>query len=122
MNATLQITSEAQPNQPISVVQLAGRLDASTVSQLEHVLTDAQVQGQRALVVAMGNLTYISSSGLRLLLSARAAARKRGGDVFLCALSKPVRDVFDMVGFSAVFRIFETTEQATEAAKILAGS
>ncbi len=122
MNATLQIASEAQPDEAIAVMQLSGRLDASTVNQLERALTDAQVQGRRAIVVAMGELTYISSSGLRALLSARSAARKRGGDVFLCALSKSVREVFDMVGFSAIFSIFDTTEQAIEAAKILAGS
>ncbi len=122
MNATLQIAFEAQPDQAIAVMQLSGRLDASTVNQLERALTDAQMQGRRAIVLAMGDLTYISSSGLRALLSARSAARKSGGDVFLCALSKPVREVFDMVGFSAVFSIFDTTEQALEAAKILAGS
>ena len=67
----------------------------------------------------MSQLTYVSSSGLRVLLSARSASRKRGGDLFLCALSPSVREVFDMVGFSAIFSLFDTVEMGMEAASIL---
>jgi anti-anti-sigma factor len=54
-----------------------------------------------------------------VLLSARTAMRKKGGDIFLCALSPSVREVFDMVGFSAIFSLFETVEMGMEAASIL---
>jgi anti-sigma B factor antagonist len=119
MNALLTITSDRAPDAPITVLHVAGRLDASTVSQLEHAIADAQVAGARAILVDMSQMTYVSSSGLRVLLSARTAMRKKGGDIFLCALSPSVREVFDMVGFSAIFSLFETVEMGMEAASIL---
>jgi anti-sigma B factor antagonist len=116
MNSMLSISSQTQNDHLVIKLKLTGRLDATTVGQLERALTDAQLAGSRALVVDMGDLTYVSSSGLRVLLSARSAARKRDGDIFLCALGRNVREVFDMVGFSAVFSIFDTCDQAVEAA------
>lgn len=119
MNALLTITSEREPDSPIVVLRVTGRLDASTVGQLERALSDAQLAGVRAVLVDMSQLTYVSSSGLRVLLSARSAMRKKGGDIFLCALSPSVREVFDMVGFSAIFSLFDTVEMGMEAAFIL---
>ncbi len=104
-----------------AVIRTAGRLDASTASRLERVLTDARTKGSRVILLNLEGLEYISSSGLRVLLSARTQTRQAGGDVFLFALSQPVREVFDMVGFSAVFNIFDTMDQALQAASILAG-
>ncbi len=122
MISTLSVTSQKLEGQSIAVLRLAGRLDATTVSQLERALTDAQLSGDRVIVIDLSDLTYISSSGLRVLLTGRSNARKQGGDVFLCNLRAPVREVFEMVGFTAVFTIFDTLEQATEAAKATPGN
>jgi anti-sigma B factor antagonist len=119
MNALLTILSERAPDSPIMILRLMGRLDASTVGQLERALSDAQQSGVRAILIDLSQLVYVSSSGLRVMLSARSAIRKKGGDIFLCALSHSVREVFDMVGFSAIFSLFETVEMGMEAASIL---
>ena len=119
MNALLTILSERAPDSPIMILRLVGRLDASTVGQLERTLSDAQQAGVRAILIDLSQLVYVSSSGLRVMLSARSAIRKKGGDIFLCALSHSVREVFDMVGFSAIFSLFETVEMGMEAASIL---
>lgn len=116
MISSLNVTSQRVEGQSATVLKLAGRLDATTVSQLERALTDAQLSGNRVIVIDLSDLTYVSSSGLRVLLTGRSNARKRGGEVFLCSLRPPVREVFEMVGFTAVFTIFDTLEQATEAA------
>jgi anti-anti-sigma factor len=116
MNPSLTIVSEELTDLPIVVFKLSGRLDAGTVSQLERSLTDCFVSGRRAIVFDMSKLTYISSSGLRLLLSARTTARKHDGDIFLCALSSNVREVFEMVGFLAIFGMYDTLDQAMVAA------
>ncbi|MFC1465621.1 MAG: STAS domain-containing protein [Candidatus Brachytrichaceae bacterium NZ_4S206] len=116
MMASLNVTSQKLEDQSITILRLAGRLDATTVSQLERALTDAQLSGDRVIVIDLSDLAYISSSGLRVLLTGRSNARKRGGEVFLCSLRPPVREVFEMVGFTAVFTIFDTLEQAIAAA------
>lgn len=119
MIASLNVTSQRLENQSVTILRLAGRLDATTVSQLERALTDAQLSGDRAIVIDLSDLAYISSSGLRVLLTGRSNARKRGGEIFLCGLRPPVHEVFEMVGFTAVFTIFDTLEQAMEAAATL---
>jgi anti-sigma B factor antagonist len=94
-----------------------GRLDASTVSILEHALTRAFVKNVLTIIVDLADVNYISSSGLRVLLTARRKARERGGDLILCALSRNVRDVFDMVGFTALFTVAGTLSEAQQAAR-----
>lgn len=99
------------------VVRLApeGRLDAVTVPLLETVLDDQFSAGQILLVIDLGEVSYISSSGLRALLSARRRAEAKGGDVVLCAMNDRVREVFEMVGFNNLFRIFSTAAEAAAA-------
>jgi anti-sigma B factor antagonist len=116
MMSSLNVTSQRIEGRSTAVLKLAGRLDATTVSQLERALTEAQLLGDRVIVIDLSQLNYVSSSGLRVLLTGRSNARKRGGEVFLCSLRPPVREVFEMVGFTAVFTIFDTCEQAMEAA------
>lgn len=88
---------------------LVGRLDAATSSQLERALNRAL---SATIVLDMSRLTYVSSSGLRVLLTARRKARERNGDVVLCGLTQNVRDVFNMVGFSALFTIRDSLDEA----------
>jgi len=116
MTSSLNITSQPLAEQSVVMLSVAGRLDANTVSQLERALTDAQLSGHRAIVIDLGELTYISSSGLRVLLAGRSNARKRGGEILLCNLQPTVREILEMVGFSAIFPIFGSREQAVAAA------
>lgn len=97
---------------PVPFIQAAGRLDASTVSILEHALIRALHSRATVVILDLSEVTYISSSGLRVLLTARRQLRDRRGDLILCALSQNVRDVFDMVGFTALFGIAESVEDA----------
>lgn len=97
-----------RPNDGRAFFSLSGRLDAATSSQLEKALDRAAVS---TIAIDMTKLSYISSSGLRVLLTARRKARERSGDLILCGLTQNVRDVFDMVGFSALFTIRESLDQ-----------
>lgn len=92
-----------------------GRLDALTVSSFENELRDHMSQGTACAVVDFENVTYISSSGLRVLLTARRMAHGQGGDVKLCRLSPRVREIFEMVGFNQVFGIYDSIEEAQAA-------
>lgn len=89
-----------------------GRLDALTVPKFEELLQEHLSQGTTNLVVDFGDVTYISSSGLRALLTARRLARNQGGDVKLCRLSPRVHEIFEMVGFTQVFGIYDSVEAA----------
>ena len=89
-----------------------GRLDAVTVPAFEAMLTEHLNAGRSRLVIDLSGVTYISSSGLRALLSVRRRARSDGGDVVLCNMLPRVREIFEMVGFVSLFRIAPSVQEA----------
>ncbi len=115
-SAYIPASGDSADRKPIPVLTVSGRLDASTVHVLERALMRALSQDTRAVVVDAAEITYISSSGLRVLLAARRQIRERGGDILLCSLPPNVRDVMNMVGFTALFSIFENSDAAKQAA------
>lgn len=92
-----------------------GRLDAITVPALEAVLRDQLGAVRVRLVLDLSAVTYISSSGLRALLQARKQAQAAGGDVVLCGMNPRVREVFEMIGFTSLFKVFDRAAEAAEA-------
>ena len=75
-----------------------GRVDTLTSPELEAVIV---LDGVEELVFDLGAVDYISSAGLRVLLSAQ---KKMAGKSMVIANSKPaVKEVFDITGFSDIF-------------------
>lgn len=99
----------------IAVIKAEGRLDAATISAFEQTLQQALADEYCRLIINMANVNYVSSSGLRALLAARRQAQAVGGNVFLCGLSFRVHQIFDMIGFMAVFGVYDDVGQAVGA-------
>ena len=99
----------------VVLVRADGRLDAATVETFEGLLQDLLASQHARLVVDLAHVDYISSSGLRALLTARRLAREQAGDVLVCCMSPRVRQVFDMIGFSSVFGVYDDLPQAQAA-------
>ena len=96
----------------IWVVSSSGRLDQSTNAQLEHSLTELLDSGHDRFIVDMSEATYINSGGLRCLVSAWRRTREQGGDLVLCGLNSRLEEIFSLIGFDRVFRIYPTIEDA----------
>jgi anti-sigma B factor antagonist len=95
------------------VVHIAGRVDSSTAPALEKVLKEIMQQGRFHIVVDMENLQFISSAGLRVLIStAKATRRWNRGDLLLASLPPHIQDTFKLAGLTAVFKIFPDTVEA----------
>ncbi len=99
----------------------AGRLDSTSSPALEAALKDELKAEHAPLIVDMSRVTYIASSGLKVLVGAWRQAKGTGSEVILTGLQPRVQEVFQMVGFDQVFRIFATVEQAVEAVQIEEG-
>ncbi|MBN1890255.1 MAG: STAS domain-containing protein [Thermoflexales bacterium] len=99
----------------VMLVRGDGRLDAATVDVFEGRLQDLLAEKHVRLVVDLAHVDYISSSGLRALLTTRRLAREQAGDVLVCCMSPRVRQVFDMIGFSSVFGVYDDLPQAQAA-------
>ncbi len=82
---------------------LEGRLDTTTAPDLERELK-GDMDGIDALTLDFSGLDYISSAGLRVLLSAHKAMSGKGG-MKVTNASELVREVFDVTGFSDILNI-----------------
>ena len=84
-------------------VLLEGRLDTTTAPQLEAELQDA-TDGIDELTLALSALEYVSSAGLRVLLSAQKRMSRRGG-MKVAGANKSVREIFEITGFDNVLTL-----------------
>ncbi|MCR4776016.1 MAG: STAS domain-containing protein [Saccharofermentans sp.] len=84
-------------------VILEGRLDTTTAPQLEAELNNA-LGGVTALKFDLAKLDYISSAGLRVLLSSQKTMNKQGTMV-ISGVSSEVKEIFDVTGFSDILTI-----------------
>ncbi len=96
------------------VIAAAGRLDSSTAAVLEAVLP-ARVKVQKAVILCLAEVPYVSSAGLRVLLIGAKAAKAAGNRLVITGLSPAVREVFDISGFSKIFSIEVDVEAAVVA-------
>lgn len=98
----------------VNIISLGGRLDAFSSSDVETKLNALIGTGEVQLVVNLDNLEYISSSGLRVLLATLKKVRKNQGDIRLACLKPYIKEVFDISGFTQLFKIFDNEETATD--------
>lgn len=94
-------------------INLGGQIDSHTSSQIEAVFNEEITHNQNyRLIVSFADVSYISSSGLKVLVSAWRRARQNGGDVLIADLQPRIREVFDMIGFDMMFNIYENAAAA----------
>jgi anti-sigma B factor antagonist len=79
-------------------VSLGGELDLASARQMEEHFAAIDEQTPTRVVVDLKGLTFIDSSGLRMLLLADARAREHGYELVLLAGPEPVQRVFEMTG------------------------
>jgi anti-sigma B factor antagonist len=87
----------------LSVINLNGYLDAHTAPRFEEVVQSEIEAGHYRIIVNCEGLTYISSAGLGVFMSFIEEIRDQGGDIKICGLTPKVRQVFDILGFPAIF-------------------
>jgi anti-anti-sigma factor len=88
------------------VLGLTGELDAETAPAFEAAADTLIEEGARFVVLDMSGLAFISSAGLRAVLTLAKELRAVRGEVRFAALQKTVAEVFAMAGFNRLFGIF----------------
>lgn len=97
------MTIEIKKSKEEVTMEISGRLDTTTAPSLEKTINE-NLDGMKTLVLDLKNLEYISSAGLRVLLSAQKRVQKVGSMkvVNVCEL---VMEVFEMTGFADILTI-----------------
>ena len=98
--------------QGFSVVAVSGRLDAGTAQEFEHNCAQLIDNGGRRFVLDLSALEYVSSAGLRSVLTIAKKLKVAGGSLVLCGLSGFVRDVFAIAGFDNFLSVYDTVADA----------
>jgi len=93
-------------------VILKGNLDAVAAERFETELESLLEAGTPFLVIDMENLRYLASAGLRVLLSGAKKGKKKGTEIVLCSLQPLVLEIFDTAGFTRIFSVFKSREEA----------
>ena len=97
------MTIEKKLDGSVLDIALQGRLDTTTSPQLENELKTA-LEGVTELIFDLAGLEYISSAGLRVLLSAQKTMNKQGS-MTIRNVNSDVMDVFDVTGFVDILNI-----------------
>jgi anti-anti-sigma factor len=107
---------ETRQENEAMVVTVTGRVDAVTSPELENSLSELVESDAKIIIVGLDALEYISSAGLRVILATAKKLKAKEGDVLLAGLHGDVKNVFDISGFTSIFRIFDTVEDALKQA------
>ena len=97
------MTIEIKRNADEIVIELVGRLDTTTAPALDKTIS-SDIESDKKLTLDLKRLEYISSAGLRVLLSAQKKLQK-SGSMKLINVREEVMEVFEMTGFSDILTI-----------------
>jgi anti-sigma B factor antagonist len=98
----------------VTVVDLAGELDATTSAVAQQQILPLAQAGAKMLLEMTG-VTYMSSAGLRMLLSTYRRVAESGGRVVLVGLSPDLRETMAVTGFLGFFTTNDTLESGLQA-------
>ena len=96
----------------IVTLSLSGKLDTTTAKTFEERMLAHIEAGDRRFIIDLAQLDYISSAGLRVFLLAAKRLESGNGKIVLCSLKNPVREVFDIAGFSSIFSVYGSHDEA----------
>jgi len=96
----------------VNVVTVAGRVDSAAAPDLEKALQNLIDSHRNQIVVELADVEYMSSAGLRALVSTLKAAKKGGGDMVVARPSARVREVIELAGLGSVFTVHEDVVEA----------
>lgn len=93
-------------------ITLEGRIDTTNYNELEQAVNKLFEEGVQEIYLDCSGLSYISSSGLRVFLTIQKKMMACGGKFLLYAMQPTIKEIFDISGFSSIFAIFETEDDA----------
>jgi anti-anti-sigma factor len=94
------------------VLELFGRIDAMSISVLDKKIESLVADGHKKLILDFSNIDYLSSAGLRLLLSLTKKLKKDEGFLVVFGMNPDVMEIINIAGFEKVINICQSQQQA----------
>ena len=97
-----------------TVLEVGGEVDVYTAPRLRERLVELIDAGSRHVVVDLGRVDFLDSTGLGVLVGALKRVRSNDGDLYLVCTQPRIRKVFEVTGLTKVFSLFDTVEDAVK--------
>jgi anti-sigma B factor antagonist len=107
-----ELSVETREMGDVSLIYPRGFINAHTVRLFEAEIQRAVAGKRFKLVVNCAGLAYIASAGLGAIMGAIEEVRENGGDIRLSELNETVRNIFEILGFDRLYKIFATELEA----------
>jgi anti-anti-sigma factor len=98
----------------ITIAMMVPRFDAFTANDVETALRELIAKGTKKIVCDFSQTEYVASAGLRVLLSAAKSLQKSGGQILMVSMKPYVREVFEISGFTQIFKVFDSKDEALQ--------
>lgn len=99
----------------VTVVEVEGKMTTTSSPEAEAYLKELLADGVTKMVLNLEGVDFIASTGLRVILATGKKLMATGGKLVICSLNPVTADVFRMSGFSQMFDVFDTEEEALAA-------
>jgi anti-sigma B factor antagonist len=96
----------------VAYIEAEGFLDAHTFEEMENLVSGVFRRNCFKLIVRLEKLDYISSAGAGVFVGAIGRARDNRGDIVFLRPSASVKEVFDLLGLTAIFRFADSRDDA----------
>lgn len=100
------------PTDNVTLVEVKGRVDSMNANQFGEALLQAIEDGKVHLVVDLAGVDYMSSAGLREIVSALKKVKRSQGDLRIAQPSERVLEVLEMAGLDSILQIFSSQGDA----------
>jgi len=98
----------------IICLTIRGRMDTAVAIETEKAVDKILAGNNNRLLFDLGDLEYLSSYGLRIILNAAKKINMMDGNIILCSLIENVKDIFDIGGFGTNIPIADSVESGIE--------
>lgn len=102
----------------VNILCVEGRLDSMSSLDFEKQLAKLIDEGNVFIALDCAKLDYVSSAGLRAILSAAKRAKQAKGKLTLGSPTQQVNEILDIAGFASILPIFKSIDEAVAACEI----
>ena len=111
----MRLSLETRGVGDVTIVRCSGRIVAGSETELLYVHVNGLTQDRTDIVLHLGDLVFIDSSGLGMLVRLLISMRKNGGDLKLCNVPPDIHKVLKMTNLNKLFDMHESEEDTISA-------
>ena len=112
-----ELSVSSHEREGVVLLYPSGFINAHTVRIFEEALQRTIGSGCYQIVLSGQGLRYVASAGLGALMGVIEEVRGNGGDIRIAELNETVRNIFEMLGFNHLYRIFPSEQEAVQSFK-----